>query len=348
MRRTESPVLHAKVCAMYGKRLKREDFTDLLSKNSLEDITVALKEHHAYGPVLTAIDPSLVHRGHLEAVLKKEYFRDLLKLFHYLGREDQKFLRIVIRRYEIEEILWCLGRLHDPGVSRAGFVDYKYEYFDRYSDLNFEKLSVLKDEKELIEALADTPYGSILAALPDKTGRISYATAEHHLHSYYFKVLFADLKKRYGDQKASRIEKTVGIEVDTINILLIYRLRILFRLPEEQTKQYLFEACYKLRPEMKKALLAADTEEQFVEALRATPYRFIADNAGGITFQNAVHAYADRSARKIIHFSRHPVALILAFLVLKETEMRNLKTVIEGCRYHTPQEELASYLIVTE
>ena len=91
MSRSESPVVHAKVSAMYGKRLKSGDYAELLGKSSPEEVAAALKEHPAYGQVLADVDAAPVHREHLEAILRKKYFFDFLKLFHYRSYRSRKF-----------------------------------------------------------------------------------------------------------------------------------------------------------------------------------------------------------------------------------------------------------------
>lgn len=344
MKQSKSPAIKAKVAAMYGKRLNMEDYKTLLQKNSLADIASFLKSHPSYAQVLKQIDPTLVHRDFLEAVLQRESFFDFLKLFHYLGKEERDFLQTVIISYEIEEILWCLGRLIDTNVEFAGFADFRYDYIDPYSTLDFVQLAACRSDDELIEALTGTPYSAILAALPRKDNQIVYSAAEHSLWAYYYRTFFDRIKKKFGANKAKDIQKIVGIEVDTINLAIIARLRLTFNLPADEVRSYLLEQTHKLTPSVIEELLQTATAKEFAEVLRKTAYRSIPGNADMRPGQR-LDLLLMQNARRIIHFSDSPIALILAYLTFKKTELKNLKTVVEACRYNVPREKTINLLI---
>ncbi len=341
MSKSSNPAVRAKVSAMFGKRLKEEDYNELLSCQSLESITLYLKGHPAFSSVLTEVDAAYVHRGYLEAVIQREYFRDFLKLFHYLGRNDRSFLKIIILSYEIDEILWCINSIHDPALPNVGFLNYKYDYLDQYSKVDFFKLSQADTPLALLAALEDTPFADVLRPLYETEGDLPYSGAEHFLWAYYYKMFYEHIKKFFGKKKAPELEKSVGVEVDTLNLMLIYRLRQRFRLPGETVRAYLFDKSYKLKPEMIDALIKAETKEGFENALRATPYRALTEG----DLQRNIAAMIDHNARKTIHFSTQSVALILAFLTLKDTELQNIKTIVEGCRYNMPREQIEPLLI---
>lgn len=343
MHQKRNPAIRAKICAMYGKRIKQDEYTALLQKNSLTEISVFLKNHPAYAKVMTEVDPVLVHREYLETVLQKSYFYDFLKLFHYLGKEDRSFLQIIILHFEIEEILWCLSHIIDENAEHTGFINSRYDYIDAYSELDFVKMAHCLTVEELIEVLRSTPYADILSALPKENGRLSFSAAEHSLWAYYYKEFFSRIKNHFSGKKRQEIYKIIGMETDVLNITMIARLRLTFGMDADEVRPFLMEQSHKLSADIINQLLLASDFEEFSKALERTPYRSILQS--GKSMAQRLDEYLALTARRTIHFSEAPVALILSFLTIKSTELRNLKTIVEACRYNVPKDKISEKLI---
>lgn len=61
----------SKARAMYGKRLTAENYRDLLNCRTVGEVAAVLKSRTSYGTVLAGINENEIHRGILEAELKK-------------------------------------------------------------------------------------------------------------------------------------------------------------------------------------------------------------------------------------------------------------------------------------
>ena len=78
-----SNAILAKARAMYGNRLTRKNYADLLQCRTVADVAAYLKMHTNYKDVLASLNENDIHRGQLEIVLRKKIFRDFEKLARY-------------------------------------------------------------------------------------------------------------------------------------------------------------------------------------------------------------------------------------------------------------------------
>ena len=53
----------ARIHAMYGKMLTRQNYIDLLSKQTVSEIAAYLKKNTRYHDILASIDINNIHRG---------------------------------------------------------------------------------------------------------------------------------------------------------------------------------------------------------------------------------------------------------------------------------------------
>lgn len=73
----------AKAHAMYGKRLKSENYHELVRLKSVGDIAAYLKNTPGYADTLANIYPESIHRGQLELLLRKSVFNKYVRLARY-------------------------------------------------------------------------------------------------------------------------------------------------------------------------------------------------------------------------------------------------------------------------
>ena len=97
----------AKIMAIYGKRLKQEDYQSLLNQQSVAEVAEYLKKNTYFSELLAPIDTNTIHRGMLENLLRRSIFEKYVKIisFEQIGR--QEFYNYRILRAEVDEILEC-------------------------------------------------------------------------------------------------------------------------------------------------------------------------------------------------------------------------------------------------
>ena len=138
-----------KVRAMQAKLLTKEDFDNIAAMKSVLDIISFLKGKPAYSELLNQMDESLYHRGNIEKILYQSLYNDYTRLFRFGGIEQKKFLKLYLKRYEVDVINYCL-RIVFNHYDKPFDLNYKKEFFDRYSQTTLwkSKRRILK-KKEL-------------------------------------------------------------------------------------------------------------------------------------------------------------------------------------------------------
>jgi len=68
--------LSTKIRAMKGKMLTKDDYEQLLLRNSVLEVAIYLKNNTYYNDFLQELNESNVHRGQVEMLLYKSIIRD--------------------------------------------------------------------------------------------------------------------------------------------------------------------------------------------------------------------------------------------------------------------------------
>ena len=97
--------VYAKVKALYGKRLKQEDYDALTRCNTVLEIATYLKEHTCYCEIFNKIDILSLHRSDLEIILRNEYESEYTRFFRFIDKKDIEFIKLFESRMNINEIL---------------------------------------------------------------------------------------------------------------------------------------------------------------------------------------------------------------------------------------------------
>ncbi len=333
----------AKVRAMYGRRLKAADYAVLMECQSVDEVAKTLAQFPCYAATAPILNEGILHRAYLESVLRRQYFDEFLRLYHYLSRTDKKLVEAIIVRYEITELLFCL----QESKEKLGFVNFRNAYIDRYSMLNFAALSQAMDHRELVAALEGTVYASLLAPLL-KDGHIRVLEAENVLYSYYYKKTVRDCTHLPEREHRKDLKQLIGMQMDFANISRIVRMRKYFGREPAAILPYLFTPGFRLGEEELRQLMEARNDEQRRAVLLQTPYGDLLDQTHHPNMGENMDELLEQASRKMVHFSESAATLVLAYLKTKDIELRNVVTLIEGKRYTLSEPEIRSHLIGLE
>ena len=183
-----------KVRAMQAKLLTDQDYKNIAALPNVPQAIEYLKGKPAYAEYMNRLDPSLYHRSHVEKVLYQSLYDDWAKMFRFAGMEQKKFLKIYWKRYEVDLINYCL-RIVFNHYDRPFDLDYKKEFFDRYSQLSIDKLITSTTVEELVDNLKDTEYYEPLNKLKE-SGNASLFDYDLALDLYYFCLLYTSPSPR--------------------------------------------------------------------------------------------------------------------------------------------------------
>ena len=155
-----------KVRAMEGKLLKPEQFTLIAGLPSVPDIVDYLKKNTAYADVLETLKEEQIHRGNIEKVLIQSLYHDYTKLYRFGGQKQRRFMKLILKSYEIDLINYCL-RIVINHYKQPFDLNYKKAFFDRYSQISIEKLITSRTTDALVENLRGTEYYETLQKLKE-------------------------------------------------------------------------------------------------------------------------------------------------------------------------------------
>ena len=117
-----------KIRAMEARLLTPEQFEEIANLHTVPEVYSYLKDHSAYADVLDEIDEDRLHRGDIEKVLIQSLYRDYTKIYRFSSLEQRKFLKLYLKRYEIDLINYCF-RIVINHYAEPFDLNYKRPFF---------------------------------------------------------------------------------------------------------------------------------------------------------------------------------------------------------------------------
>lgn len=142
---------------------QRRNYDTIAGLGTVTEAIEYLKDKTAYAPYVNRMDISLYHRGNVEKILYQSLFDDYSRLFRFAGMKQKTFLKLYWKRYEIDLINYCL-RIVFNHYDKPFDLEYKKEFFDRYSQISIDRLITSKNIDELVDNLR---IRSIMMHLPE-------------------------------------------------------------------------------------------------------------------------------------------------------------------------------------
>lgn len=331
-----------KVRSMEARLLTQKDFEAISNMRSVPEIVAFLIGNSTYGEVLEKLEPELVHRGNIEKLLELSLYQDYTKIYRFCSLEQRRFLRLYLKRYEVELINYCL-RIVINHYQEPFDLEYKKPFFDRYSKISIDMLVRARTTDELIEKLRDTEYYETLRKLRDGH-EVTLFDYDLALNLYYFTSLWYDRKKVLKRKELEIFTRDCGVKINLLNLQWIYRAKKYFRLTPADIYALLIPIHYKISTELIRELVEAETPEAFLERAARTPYGRKYELGGEYTVEKM---YAD-CLRQLYTADRrsdpYSIASVNTYLFMKEQELEKLTTAIECVRYGVSPGETLEYV----
>ena len=329
-----------KVRAMEGKLLTPGQFEKIAGLGSVPEIVEYLKKNTAYVDVLETLSEEQIHRGNIEKVLVQYLYHDYTKLYRFCGQKQRRFMKLVMKSYEIDLINYCF-RIVINHYKQPFDLGYKQPFFDRYSQVSIEKLITSRTTDELVENLKGTEYYEPLRKLRDSQNVTLY-DYDLTLNLYYFTSIWKEQKKVLKKDELELFMRDCGSKIDMLNMQWIYRAKKYYNMKPADIYLLLIPIHYKLSTEMVKEMVEAPGLTEFQAVVDRTTYARHYNFHQNLTIEQM---YAD-----CLHYlytvdrRRNPysIAVVNTYLFLKEEEIKKLTTAMECVRYSlTPGETLA-------
>ncbi|MCK5812254.1 MAG: V-type ATPase subunit [Clostridiales bacterium] len=333
-----------KIRGMYAKLLTMEDYQAMIEKKSVADVATYLKATTNYGQLLSKVNVSIIHRGQLEDILLQEMMNDYKKIFYHVRGNIKIFLHLLYEKYEVES-LKILFRILESKNDLALFPD-SVTFLSKNQAINTSKLLSSKSSSQLIGNLRGSVYYDVLSDYETNNTFLNLFNIETSLDQYYFLQLQKQVKKLLTGNDEKVVYEALTKQLDIMNILWVYRSRKYFTMDREEMYNSMIGHQSKLSRDIIKQLVDCHDDKQFIQIVSGTKY-------GDIFKDENQHNY-ERNYQKVIYqlhvstLRRHHFSIgsVVAYLHLKEFEIANIISVVEGIRYHIDKEEIKEFLAI--
>lgn len=334
--------LVTKVQALNGTLLKYEQYEELLSQPTFSQAIEYLKTHTNYRQAFSDMPDADFHREAVERRLTESLYTDYLKLYHFSSLSTKKFLEIYFVHFEVLLIKQCLRNVRNlasPDVTLGSFE----AFFRRHSHVDLDIMNRADTIAEFMPALAGSEYEKLLAPI-FISGCENLLDYEVALDLYYFSRVYKIKDLTLSKREQEILRATFGTKIDLLNLQWIYRSRKYYNLEPAVIYSMLIPVGYKLTDAQIKALVNAQTPEEYDEVFSHTRYaKYVPeDEAGalfGLTDDILAHIYKVLARRN--PFS---IAPIMKYLYFKEEEIEQLTTILEGIRYSRAPQNLTRFI----
>ena len=332
-----------KTRAMFSGLLTNEDYIRLLNKKTVRDVVEYLKKNTTYSKVLSNIYENNVHRNELEIIFKESVYADYKKILRYLGGNSRKFIKAAFLRHEMEDLKILIREIYTRRDNE--FIMDSLVFLKKHSEIDYKKLFSSKDLDDLIGNLKGTEYYKALSYFSGRTQEGNLFDMEMSLDISYFMSILKLKDKLLSGNDNKLVSMSLGMEIDIMNIMFIYRSKKLFNLSKEMTLNHVIPYWFKLKKEQLTGLAECSNVKDFLEYVEKTPYRKVFKPNQEYLWEINSLNYLYKFYKSLLREGQFTIGAIIGYIHLKEIDIRNIITIVEGIRYNLPEDEIRTFIV---
>lgn len=323
--------LATKAKAIYGKRITRQDLEHLAGMRSVDDVLAELRQLPGWSHAAEHLpQDALLTRATLETALREQIRREYLSLMAFVPHKDRAVMSFPIMRAGMDEILAALRHLH---ASIYKEVEPLPPAFMSHTRVDVQALRRCTTYDGLVEATRGSIYHDALERLRSADGTLpDYGVTEALLSGVYYQKLQSIIRRKYDGDVRRIMEKSVGSQVDMLNLMHILRMKRYFP-QEDNYLPVLLPYHYKLKPQMIHAMCAAPNAEAVLELAQQTPYGRIFDQHSGEDLNYLYTATIYRTSRRQLMMGKPSIYSAVALMNLREIELKAVVSAVEAAKY---------------
>ncbi|HBH94232.1 MAG TPA: hypothetical protein DDX91_00645 [Ruminococcaceae bacterium] len=334
----------AKARAIYGKRLTKEDYNNLLHKSGVSGVVAYLKTTERYRAAFANVNENQIHRGQVEHILEKQVFELYDKLIRFISADKDSFCSYMIKELEIKQIVSAL--VHINASQKDGYLREMPAYLADRLSFDLMKLSKASSWEEVLDVVSDTPYHKVLKPLlkGSQTGeRLDECSVA--LYSYFIKWAFKAIDREYKDDEAKSLKEIFLRQSDLSNLMICYRKKSLFNEDKEQIKKSLYEYYYRVTPAVIDDILSQQDADKRLLYLLNKLYLKDKIECDPMFLEISVRRYNSSFFKKQLSFTSNGTMALYSLMGLCQVERSNLQKIIESARYERLPEETEKLLV---
>ena len=333
----------AKARALYGERLRADDYRRLMGCRTMTELAAALKEHPVYADALADVNPQYARRAQLESLLRQSLYNRYDSLCRYDRSAGSKVYEYFTLCAEVDELTAAM-RCLDAG--RPG--DYLFrlpEFMQQRCCIDLYALAKATSLDGILAAVAGTPWEKVLAPLKTaKPDRGLTAQAEPLLQDRRHRALVALAPMGKGTSAAPTLRDLVELECDTSAVSNAARL-IRIGAPDSVVRTNARRDCTALTHDEWEYLLAARDLPTFKARFAKTKYGPLLGHHEYSVLKEGFFHYRCDWCRKWLRFSTDPTLVMMCYVWLAQCEVQDLDHIIEGVHYKLPPEDVQPLLV---
>lgn len=334
--------LASKTKAMYGKRLKANDYEALLKMNHVSEVAGYLKQQSEYQSGLQDVRESSIHRGQLEALIRQSSFLRLQKLLRYVDLRKEPFYRFVIMEEEVNQLLSCIRSLKAKEYQH--FINDLPLFLNEYTSFDLSQLIQVKKEEDLWEIVKKTQYASEMKRFLCSNENFSYPECENAMKRYVYETTREMALHCHSRQKKELIAM-LDRQIELKNISCIYRMKEFFHADSKTIKKQLITTHSRWNQTMMERLLAAKDGKEVLALLAQSPYRQCVGEKDFVYIEYGCSQIQYYLGKRFLYFSNQAALVFFSYYLLNQIEVENIITIIEGVRYQISSNNIAKLLI---
>ena len=313
----------AKIRAVYGKRLKENDYYELSAKKKVSEAAEYLKRNTHFSAVLSNIDTSVIHRGFLESLLNKAYYDQYERLCRFQHLNEEPFYNFLMVRFEIRELLKAILYLNND--SSDVYIESMHAYLLKKASFDLIELAKASDFRQLLNVIRHTPYYNIIKNIE---------TA----------------KKDFSGTSQTALLDQFNIQTDVINIINAYRMKKYFNADINFLKDNMLPFYGRLGREKQSELFETSSPEEFLRMLSKTSYGRRMDNLDenmeSEQFERELVKLKCSMARRALMFSENAAVSLYSLMYLSEVELNNIVNIVESIRYNKSISYMSDIIVI--
>lgn len=335
--------LSAKAKAMYGRRLTQKDYSELMKKRSVAEVTAYLKNETVYGDWLKDVHDTSVHRGQLERLLRRNMFERLLQLYRYAGKKQEPFYKMTLKQIEIDQILERIRAIESQDFSSA-IADMPL-YLDAFTEVHLDEFINVRTYDEMLQVLHKTMYEKAFKNINLRNGKLNYTALETALQRLYYEYVFHTIETMFHGTLKKNLKMIFATDVELSNITKLYRYKKFYQDDQINIKDTLIDYSSRLSNKVIDEMIEAPDVKTMLTILEHSPYKLFIDDDEYVYIEYYADQIKYHVAKRFMYFSTAAPLIFSAYQQLLELEVHNIITIIEGVRYKLPVDDIQSMLI---
>lgn len=332
----------AKVHALFAKRLTDEDYANLLSFHSNEEIFNYLRNETSYAEYLDVLPSVTLSSSRFENALQKCLLDRKASLCRFQKLIGDKTYSYFIKKDEIEAILYCARHLDTEIIT--DLFD-RPAFFIREQSVSGTELQRATSFDEFADLLSQTPYAKKVEPLFSSDSNYkSLAALERILFNDLYSNLKATIRKKYKGKSSKEIIRYIEFVSDMSVISSFYRLTENYPDFKNYQAGILMPSVTAFTPKEIRQFEAAQTSKDVLNIVKASVYgKYFTEKITNIDL--FVRKLTVEKSVKNIRYSQNPILSLFSYETVLQNEINNIIHIIEGVKYGLNPSEISDILV---